>query len=319
MCTILCCTLLAPVALAQPAEPDLATYEAWLREAATAARRGDRIGLEDASTRLIAVRAVRIDADTSISVNNDWLRAELSSPTPDLAAIAARLNALIDALAQPASSAPDDALARLAAIFSAPPFDHSPPSPPPQWLLNLLNWLGRLLDSILQPIGAAPPAATNTVAWIIALGGIVLLLGVILYLLLGLRRGIIRDARVNPENAVDQLTATEALDQAGDRARDGDYRTAVRMLYLSALLWLDEHKLLRYDRALTNREYLERARKNPALTARLAPVIETFDRVWYGHTTIDESAFIAYRQQIEALRRDLRNRSVDNEPDATGD
>jgi hypothetical protein len=78
----------------------------------------------------------------------------------------------------------------------------------------------------------------------------------------------------------------------------------VRYLYLSALLWLDERDHLRYDRALTNREYLERVRNNPALRTRLAPVIETFDRVWYGHAALDAQAFAAYQEQIEALRKE---------------
>lgn len=292
-------------ATAQSQEPDLATYEAWLREAAAAARRGDRLGVEDAAARLTATTTVRLDAATAIPVNNDWLRVELASPTPDLDAIAVRIGALIDALAQPASAAPADALARLDAILTAPPFDRPPPAPPPQWLLDFFDWLVRLIESIAQPIGAVPPAATNTVAWIITIIGIVILLGVIIYVLTRLRRGIVRDTQLKPVNAADPLTAAEALDQAGDLARDGDYRTAVRLLYLSALLWLDERKHMRYDRALTNREYLERARKNPALAARLTPVIETFDRVWYGHSVLDERSFAAYREQIDALRREL--------------
>jgi hypothetical protein len=41
---------------------------------------------------------------------------------------------------------------------------------------------------------------------------------------------------------------------------------------------------------------------NPALRARLGPIIETFDRVWYGYAPIDEAAFAAYRRQVEELR-----------------
>jgi hypothetical protein len=41
---------------------------------------------------------------------------------------------------------------------------------------------------------------------------------------------------------------------------EGDYRTAVRYLYLSLLLLLEEHGLLRYDRPLTDREYLQASR-----------------------------------------------------------
>ncbi len=78
----------------------------------------------------------------------------------------------------------------------------------------------------------------------------------------------------------------------------------MRFLYLAALLRLDERDLLRYDRAMTNREYLEQTRDNPVLRARLAPVVDTFDRVWYGHVPLDATAFADYRAQVEALGSD---------------
>ena len=94
----------------------------------------------------------------------------------------------------------------------------------------------------------------------------------------------------------------ERQKQAGEIARGGDYRAAMRYLYLSALLWLDERDMLRYDRALTNREYLERLRDNAMLRERLRPMVETFDQVWYGHAPLDAQALAAYRAQVEALR-----------------
>lgn len=305
LCAVALATRLTPMVAAQDHAPDAATYEAWLREAFAAARRGDRLGVEEVAARLALTQVVRLDDGTAVAVENRWLSDALAVPDPDLNAIAARLGAIIDALAQPPSSAPADAVARLEQILDAPPFNRPPPAPPPQWLVDVLDWLVRLIESVLRPVGAVPPAAANTLAWFIALAGIVALAGVIIYLLIGVRRGIIRDARPVVDGAEERISAAAARDQAGDLARSGDYRTAVRLLYLSALLWLDEQNLLRYDRALTNREYLERARNAPELHARLAPVIETFDRVWYGHLGIDGASFEAYRDQIEALRRDL--------------
>ncbi len=303
VCAALCCLLVASAA-AQSAIPDTMAYESWLREAFTAAQRRDRVGLEEAASRLTTVSAVRLPDGTVIPVDHAWLQDALSSPTPDFPLIAARLGALIDAAALPPSSAPADALARLERLLTAPPFDRSAPETP-QWLIDFFDWLAWLIETFLRPVEMAPPTATNTVAWVIMLVGVVLLLAVILYLLVNLRRGIVGDARITADNDDSVPTASEAFDQASALARDGDYRAAVRSLYLSALLWLDEQNLLRYDRALTNREYLERAQRNPALLARLTPVIETFDQVWYGHTPVDASAFAAYRQQIEALRREM--------------
>jgi len=291
-------------ATVQSDPPDLSVYESWLREAFAAAQRGDRIGLEEVAGRLTAVTAVRFPDGTVVPVDNAWLQEALASPAPDLAVIGSRLGALIDALAQPPSSAPADALDRLERLLESPSFD-PPTFEPPQWVIDVLDWLVRVLETIIPPVGAVTPQATNVVAWIIVLVGVALLLAVIIYLAINVRRGIVRDARIATKGDDYVPTASEVFDQASVLAHNGDYRAAVRSLYLSALLWLDEQDLLRYDRALTNREHLERAQRNPDLLLRLKPVIETFDQVWYGHAPVDAALFAAYRQQIETLRREM--------------
>ncbi len=267
-----------------------------------AAQRSDRLGLEEVATRLVASTSVRLPDDQSIAVDNGWLRAALAEGEPDLRVIEARLGAILDALAQPPSSAPADARDRLRAILDNPPFRQPEPAAGGSWWRDFWNWVGRVLESLLRPIGSVPRAASETFGWVILAIGALLLIGLIGYLLLGLRRTIAVEARSDDDDPAAGLTARTALDQASQVARSGDYRTAMRYLYISALLWLDERDLLRYDRALTNREYLERLRGNPALRERLRPVVETFDRVWYGHVPLDAESFAAYRTQVEALR-----------------
>jgi hypothetical protein len=299
--------LAPPQAYAQSSPPDLDTYTGWVREAYAAAQRSDRLGLEDAAARLMATTSVRLPGDSTIAVDNGWLREALKSAEPDLPAIAARLGAIIDALAQPPSRAPADARERLQRRLDQPPFKQPDAPPTPSWLREFFDWLGRVLENAFRPLGRISPSGGRTVAWVIAIVGAVLLLGVLTYLLRGLRRGVVASAHADDGDPEANLTAKTALDQAGGLARGGDYRTAVRYLYISALLWLDERDILRYDRALTNREYLERVRDNPALRERMAPIVETFDRVWYGHLPIDAESFAAYQQQIEALRQKVQN------------
>jgi len=297
--------LLVPAsARAQDRAPDLATYTLWLREAQAAAGRGDRLGLEDAAARLIAASSVRLAGGATIAVDNGWLREALADEQ-EMAAIGARLGAILDALAQPAGAAPADARERFSKLLAGPPFTRPENAPAPGWWTSFWSWLGRVLEMLLRPVGQAASAGGRPVAWAIGIVGLILLLGVLAYLARGLRRGLVAEASAASGDPAANLTARTALEQAGDLARGGDYRTAVRYLYLSALLWLDEREALRYDRALTNREYLERVRDNPALRERLAPVVETFDRVWYGHLPIDAETFAAYQRQVEELRRDV--------------
>ncbi|MEO7913600.1 MAG: DUF4129 domain-containing protein [Roseiflexaceae bacterium] len=306
---VLSAWLLAPPTVsAQSQMPDLATYTGWVREAFAAAQRSDRLGLEDAATRLVATSSVRLPAEASITVDNGWLRDALKSPEPDLPAVAERLGAIIDALAQPPSVAPEDARERLQRMLDQPPFKQPDAIQNPSWLREFFDWLGRLLENLFRPLGQISPTGGRAVAWGIAIIGGLLLLGVLVYLLRGLRRGVVASANADDDDPAANLTAKTALDQAGGLARGGDYRTAVRYLYISALLWLDERDILRYDRTLTNREYLERVHDNPALRERMTPIVETFDRVWYGHLPIDAESFAAYQRQVAALRDDKMTR-----------
>lgn len=98
------------------------------------------------------------------------------------------------------------------------------------------------------------------------------------------------------------LTADSALERAQQFSTDGDYRTAVRYLYLSALLLLEERGLLRYDRSLTNREYLRSIAHKPELAVVLRDVIEVFDRVWYGFQPLAADDYNEYARRVETLK-----------------
>ncbi len=68
-------------------------------------------------------------------------------------------------------------------------------------------------------------------------------------------------------------------------------------------LWLEERGLVRYDRSRTNREYLAQLRGKPTYET-FVPVVETFERVWYGKRPLDAEDFNKYETQIAALRTD---------------
>ncbi len=296
----LCILLATPQSFAQQTPPDLPSYTQWVREGLAAARRNDRLGLEASAEKLIATTELRMQDGTLVPVDNRWLQHALSENPPDIERIALRLGALTDALAHPKSSTPGDALEQLDRILAAPPYAQQQQLEPPSWLSTLFDWLSRLLEALLGPLTNMPVEAATPMAWCMLVVGVLMILGVLLYLLRGLRAGMLTTAEVvTPDE--EQITATQAVSQATQLARAGDYRMAMRYLYLTALLRLDERKLLRYDRALTNREYLTRIRDNPALRSALEPVIETFDRVWYGHAALDEETFQSYWKQVDKL------------------
>ena len=299
---------------AQATPPTLSEYEQLVREAYAAATRSDRIGLDEIAAELIATREVVVAEGITVPADNAWLREALAEEPPAYRLIAARLGAILDAAGQARAEHDPAALQKLDDVFNQPPFESR--EVPSAWT-NFWRAVGRAIEDFFEwlfgslpsnvPAGAAPTnafGALTPVGWVMLIGGLLLVLGIVVYAIRGVRRSMVRDAQARAEATADeeQLSATEALDRAQSQARSGDYRTAVRYMYLSSLLWLDERKLLRYDRSLTNREYLAQVRSNPQLSERLTPVINTFDRVWYGHRELAEQDFADYEQEVQRLR-----------------
>ena len=173
---------------------------------------------------------------------------------------------------------------------------------------RIQRWFDDLLDRILlwRPMGAGSPV--QRIAGVVAGWGIVavgsLLLALLLsYWLRGFLGGILTDSVAPPRTtgSAEPATAAQARTQASAHAQSGDYRQAVRSLFLSALLHLRENGLLHYADSQTNREVLASLPPQSRARPHLEPVVETFDRVWYGIREPDEQTFNAYRQKVNAL------------------
>lgn len=119
----------------------------------------------------------------------------------------------------------------------------------------------------------------------------------------GFLGGVATKRRLTPDGEF--ISATEAKVQAETFAQGGNFREAVRRLYLAALLTLDERSLLHYDRSNTNREVLATLRNNPTLYNQLQPVVEIFDDVWYGIHEPDRAVFDRYKAAVEQLEGDV--------------
>ncbi len=115
--------------------------------------------------------------------------------------------------------------------------------------------------------------------------------------------GLTVDARTGAGSDALPATPSEARARAEAHAARGDYRAAVRQLYLAALLVLESNGLLRADRSRTNHEQLAAVGGGPAVAAEMAAVVDTFDRVWYGVTVPDAVTFRAYADAIHDLER----------------
>ena len=118
-----------------------------------------------------------------------------------------------------------------------------------------------------------------------------------------IRRNLIIEARDDVSGTTQERVETEraALARAETAEASNDFRSALRFLYLSAILHLQERGVLPYDKSLTNREYLHQAQVDIDLQARLGPAVTVFDEVWYGHKPCDAETVADYRNLLQEV------------------
>lgn len=258
--------------------------------------------LDPSIDQLVNQNSYVLENGRIVIINSQMLLQTLTAPQPSRAQILRETGALLNARTRWEMSAGTDSdLQSLSRILSNPQFNYETvENPLSTWLRDLRlrfnEWLrGFLPDTI--PGGQWLSVFVNVV-------GVIGFLALVIYFLRNLLFGFTREASLNrllDEEA--NLTADSALAKAQEFSSGGDYRTAVRYLYLSALLLLEERGLIRYDRSQTNREYLRSVAHRPDLARVLRDVIDVFDRVWYGFQPLGREEYETYVAQVETLKQ----------------
>ena len=126
---------------------------------------------------------------------------------------------------------------------------------------------------------------------------------VVIFFIRQIRMNLISEAHDEvAETELEQVeTERAALARADSAEAANDFRSALRFLYLSAVLHLQERGVLPYDKSLTNREYLHQAQTDIDLHTALGPAITVFDEVWYGHKPCDAETVANYRDLLQKV------------------
>jgi hypothetical protein len=266
--------------------------------------------LAAAAAQFGLVSAVSLPNGREIPISHTFLLNELSRDPPDLE----RLQNLLTAWQTARTTWPEvqfDDLDEsvLQAILDQPEFQYETAEPTrlQRWLedlrLRFWQWLSEIFPSL-----SAGGGLGDIANFLVTFLGIVVLIVVLIYALRQLVGDFAADSAIVPDDLLGDeiLTADTALNRAQQLSGEGDYRTAVRYLYLSALLLLEERGLLRYNRSLTNREYLRSLAHQPELATILRDVIEVFDQVWYGFHALEPTEYEWYAGRVELLKQQRR-------------
>jgi hypothetical protein len=263
-----------------------------------------RAGLDEIASQWEKVTAVEFPDQSVMPVDPSYLIEELKKDPPTLE----RLVALMDALLKAHEEFPQKVFTvqdvePLKEILARPEFqwDQAPRVVEnPAWLDKILEAIANLMNRFA--FGIQKAVYYGRVPLIIA--AVIIFIISLYFITRNLSRSLVREAQLAAENGDDEalLTSSGAMQRAQTLSGQGDYRNAVRYLYLSSLLVLDERGLLRYDRSRTNREYLRSISSKPELSNPLRDVIDVFDRVWYGFDSVDDEAYRSYVKHVDELR-----------------
>ncbi|MEW5938898.1 MAG: DUF4129 domain-containing protein [Chloroflexota bacterium] len=239
---------------------------------------------------------------TVVPVDVSFLAAALQSDPPNVE----QLDGLLGALLQAHETYPQNVfdssdLDPLHEILSRPEFQWKP-NPVGEWIQKMLDRFFAWLDKLLEPFNVSvsvPGGATP-----ITVVAVLILLAILAYVFRGLFADLVKeaDSDASAEDDDRNLTSESAFRKAQTLSGQRDYRAAVRYLYLSSLLLMEERGILRYDRSRTNREYLRSVSGHPNLAKPLRSVVDVFDRVWYGFEPLDESSYREYVSEVEELK-----------------
>ncbi|HEX5941541.1 MAG TPA: DUF4129 domain-containing protein [Anaerolineales bacterium] len=246
------------------------------------------------------VGAVELPDHSVIHVESSYLSGELRADAPGLERLANLLDALLHAHAEyPQNLFTLEDVVPLKDILARPEFqwEESQPIVMPNWLDRIFTWLEQVTNRLVNatlPYGRIPLIVTAVIVFLLSL----------FFISRSLSRSLVREAQLEAEASESDglLTSKGAFKRAENLSMQGDYRNAIRYLYLSSLLVLDEQGVMRYDRSRTNREYLRSVSSRPELAKPLRDVIEVFDRVWYGYEAVDENTYKSYVEHVEELR-----------------
>jgi hypothetical protein len=292
----------------EPAPITVEAYWDWVGQARQALPKMEALPLDEIQRQLEGfakawekVTAVEFPNQRVVAVDSSYLVAELRTDPPDLD----RLGSLLDALLRAHAQYPQEVftlqdIEPLKEILARPEF---------QWNATRLapGWFRRILDAFFDFMERLAFGVQNTAYYgrvPLMIGAALLLVLSLFYISRNLSRSLVREAELNAQANEDEalLTSKGAFQRAQTLSGQGDYRSAIRYLYLSSLLVLDERGLLRYDRSRTNREYLRSVSAKPQLAMPLRDVIDVFDRVWYGFEAVDEQTYQSYLQHVDELR-----------------
>jgi hypothetical protein len=154
-------------------------------------------------------------------------------------------------------------------------------------------------------------ALLKIVAYLVVLS----VIGLVIYLVLknvSLDVKIKREA-LNTEDLEKPVDDIGTIDIAGlleQARRDGNFRLAVRLYYLSLLKKLHEMEKIMWKKDKTNRDYLGELLAKEFYYSQMRRLTLSYEAVWYGEHDLNPESFNRLSSQFESVFQELNTQSA---------
>lgn len=102
------------------------------------------------------------------------------------------------------------------------------------------------------------------------------------------------------EENIHAISFDEAIQNA---LHEGNYRLAIRLLYLQNLKMLTDKNLIEWQLNKTNKDYLREM--IPSLQQAFKHITDVFEYAWYGHFTVTKEDFATLKENVLKFQKQL--------------
>jgi hypothetical protein len=307
---------------------DLSDYHRRVSEAAKQVQLLVEDDAEETEETIVQVKEMLPRSETvgvegqTITVDNGWLHDMLAAyehegnqekRTQKLSEIGKRLGSLDEQLRVaeevPGESEAANPTAKIREILARAPYREKTDDPATAFVKNIRRKVIDFIKDLLRRMfGGLVGTTTGANLFFIAL--IVIGLGAAVFLTVRILKGRGARKRVDKKRSVlgeeieEGVTSADLATAALIAARAGDFRSAIRKLYISLLYELAEREVIQIDAHTTNHEYLARVARFAPLAAPMRYLTDRFDYFWYGMFSSSEEDFRLYMERYsEAMER----------------
>ena len=188
-----------------------------------------------------------------------------------------------------------------------------------KWWRSFLDFLDRLMPKTSMPSSKPSAGAGVTSREIFEISLIVLCVALVCFLAVKIRERILQNRGTAPKTAgaehvdlaeesvtADQLPEDEWLRLAREMMNKGEWRLALRALFLAGLAHLSQRGLIALARHKSNRDYqselTRRAPAQPTLHDAFTQNLRAVERIWYGRHEVNPDMLEIFQSNLEKLR-----------------